>query len=79
MGIELADYGPKPTTADAVLQRRAAVRIADQFGKEHPHPLDEYMPRIGGAVLAKDPAIAAGVLELLDQLGIRPDQIRRTK
>jgi hypothetical protein len=77
MGIELADYGPKPTIPDAVLQRRAAVRIADQIGAEHPHPLDEYMPRIAGAVLAKDPVIAAGVLELLAALGIRPDQISR--
>jgi hypothetical protein len=36
------------------------------------------MPRIAGAVIAKDPVIAAGVLELLAALGIRPDQIRRT-
>ncbi|MEU5477524.1 hypothetical protein [Streptomyces mirabilis] len=78
MGIELADYGPKPTTAQADEQRRAAVRIADQFGKEHPHPLDNEDPAQAGQELAMDPAIAAGFLELLDQLGIRPDQIRRT-
>lgn len=78
MAVELADYGPKPSIPDAVLQRLAAVRIADHIGAENPHPLDEYMPRIAGAVLAKDPAIAAGVLELLAALGIRPDQIRRT-
>ncbi|MFD9284884.1 hypothetical protein ACFWD7_48050 [Streptomyces mirabilis] len=77
MGIELADYGPKPTPAEAAEQRKAAVRIADQFGVEHPHPLDERLPRLAGQELAMNPAIAAGVLELLDQLGIRPDQIRR--
>jgi hypothetical protein len=78
MGMELADYSPKPPTAKQDEQRRAAVRIADHIGAGHPHPLDEAMPRIAGAVLAKDPAIAAGVLELLAALGIRPDQIRRT-
>jgi hypothetical protein len=78
MGMELADYGPKPTTAEAAEQRQAAVRIADQIAAEHPHPLDDVMPRIAGAVIAKDPVIAAGVLELLAALGIRPDQIRRT-
>jgi hypothetical protein len=78
MGMELADYGPKPTIAEADEQRRAAVRIADQVAAEHPHPLDDVMPRIAGAVIAKDPAVNAGVLELLAALGIRPDQIRRT-
>jgi hypothetical protein len=78
MGMELADYGPKPTTAEQAELRKAAVRIADQIAAEHPHPLDDVMPRIAGAVIAKDPVIAAGVLELLAQLGIQPDQIRRT-
>jgi hypothetical protein len=78
MGAELADYGAQPTTAEAAEQRKAAIRIADQIAAEHPHPLDDVMPRIAGAVIAKDPAIAAGVLELLAALGIRPDQIRRT-
>jgi hypothetical protein len=78
MGMELADYGPKPTTSEAAEQRKAAIRIADQIAAEHPHPLDDVMPRIAGAVIAKDPVIAAGVLELLAALGIRPDQIRRT-
>jgi hypothetical protein len=78
MGMELTDYGPKPPTAEQAEQRRAAIRIADQIAAEHPHPLDDVMPRIAGAVIAKDPVIAAGVLELLAALGIRPDQIRRT-
>jgi hypothetical protein len=78
MGMELTDYSPKPTTAEADEQRRAAVRIADQFGKENPHPLDDEDPAQAGRELAKDPVIAAGILELVAQLGIRPDQIRRT-
>lgn len=62
---------------DTDLARKTAIRIADHIGAEHPHPLDDVMPRIAGAVIAKDPAIATGVLELLAALGIRPDQIRR--
>jgi hypothetical protein len=77
MGAELADYGPQPTTAEAAEQRRAARRVADQFGKENPHPQDDEDPAQAGRELAKDPVIAAGVLELVAQLGIRPDQIRR--
>lgn len=60
------------------LDRAAAVRIADQAGVENPHPLDESMPRLAGRQLGQDPVIAAGVLELLDAIGIKPDQIRRT-
>jgi hypothetical protein len=78
MGAELADYGPQPSTAEADEQRRAARRVADQFGKENPHPQDDEDPVQAGRELAKDPVIAAGVLELVAQLGIRPDQIRRT-
>ncbi|MFE2563132.1 hypothetical protein [Streptomyces mirabilis] len=77
MGMELTDYGPKPTPAEAAEQRRAAVRIADQFGKEHPHPLDDEDPRQAGRELSKDPVIAAGFLELAAALGLDPDQIRR--
>lgn len=77
MAVELADYGPKPhLPADAEL-RAAAVRIADQIAAEHPHPLDDEMPRIAGAVIAKDPKVRGDVRDLLDQLGIKTDQIRR--
>lgn len=60
------------------LARAAAVRVADQAGAEHPHPLDDLMPRLAGRQLGQDPVIAAGVLELLDAIGIKPHQIRRT-
>ena len=54
-------------------QRAAAVHCADRIAAEHPHELDELMPRLAGKQLAQEPAIAAGVLELLDALGlIRP-------
>lgn len=53
--------------------RAAAVHVADRIAAEHPHPLDDVMPRLAGKQLAQDPAITAGVLELLDVLGlIRP-------
>lgn len=59
-----------PTTRQA---RAAAVHVADRIAAEHPHPLDDVMPKLAGRTLAQDPAVAAGVLELLDVLGlIRP-------
>lgn len=64
---------------NARLARRAAVRIADQIAAEHPDERDELMPRLAGRELGKDPAVAAGVLELLDQLGLKPQQIRRRR
>jgi hypothetical protein len=70
MGMELADYGPKPTTSDADLQRQASVRVADQVTKQHPHPFDDDMPKLAGRLIARDPIAAAGVLELLAALGL---------
>lgn len=51
-------------------RRAAAVYCADRIAAEHPSPLDELMPKLAGRQLAQDPAIAAGVLELLDVLGL---------
>jgi hypothetical protein len=66
-GREMDTLGVGPVTSlPAALQRAAAVRIADQVAAEHPHPLDDLMPRLAGRLLAKDPAVAAGVRELLD-------------
>lgn len=50
--------------------RAAAVHVADRIAAEHPHPLDDVMPKLAGKQLARQPAIAAGVLELLDALGL---------
>lgn len=69
--IEPADttcLGLAELTADQT--RRASVHVADRIAAEHPHPLDDLMPRLAGRQLATDPVIAAGLLELLDQLGI---------
>jgi len=81
MGAELRQEGLHVGRTDpgeqADMERRAAVHVADQVGAEHPHHLDDEDPRQAGRELAKDPAIAAGVLELLDAIGIRPDRIRR--
>lgn len=58
------------TDLSAAQIRRAAVHASDHIGAEHPHPLDDLMPKLAGRELAKDPVIAAGLLEVLDQLGI---------
>jgi hypothetical protein len=77
MGAEIEVYTLIVAQMEADERRRAAVRIADQFGKENPDPRDDLMPRLAGRELARDPVIAAGYLELLDQLGLKPEQIRR--
>ncbi|MFD9463525.1 hypothetical protein [Streptomyces sp. NPDC060027] len=77
MGAELKGDGLTVGLVNTAEQRRAAVRAADQIAAEHPDERDDLMPRLAGRELAKDPAIAAGVLELLAQLGIKPQHIRR--
>jgi hypothetical protein len=49
-------------------RRRAAIRIADQIGREHPHPLDDYMPGIAAADTARNPAVRNELTELLDAI-----------
>ena len=58
-----------PITTDQ--ERRTAVRTADFVASEHPHPLDDTKPDVAGRELATDPLIRAGLLELLDALGIQ--------
>lgn len=70
-GRELDQHVLAVGTVDARLQRAAAVHIADRIAAEHPHPLDPQMPKLAGRLIGRDPAVAAGVLELLDALGIR--------
>lgn len=50
--------------------RAAAVHLADRVAAEHPHPLDNQMPNLAGRTIAKDPAVRAQLLDLLDQLGL---------
>lgn len=74
-GRELDQYVLAVGAPTAKQTRAAAVHVADRIAAEHPHPLDDVMPRLAGRTLARDPAVAAGVLELLDVLGlIRPRQ-----
>lgn len=61
------------------LERAAAVRLADQVAAEHPHPLDDLMPRLAGRQLGQDPVIAAGVQELLDAIGLLETQVAAAK
>ncbi|MER8004826.1 hypothetical protein [Streptomyces sp. NPDC094149] len=53
-------------------QRKASVHVADRIAAEHPHPLDDQMPKLAGRLIGRDPVVAAGVLELLEALGLRP-------
>jgi hypothetical protein len=69
-GRELDQYVLAVGAPTARQTRAAAVHVADRIAAEHPHPLDDVMPKLAGRQLAKDPAIAAGVLELLDVLGL---------
>jgi hypothetical protein len=68
------DLTAAPIGLDPTDYRKAAVRIADQVAGEHPHPLDDIMPRLAGRQLGQDPVIALGVRELLTVLAINDSQ-----
>ncbi|MWA08835.1 hypothetical protein [Streptomyces sp. BA2] len=70
MGLELGTDDPRRRKASPGQQRRAAVRVADAIAAEHPHALDDIMPRLAGRELGQDPAIAADLSGLLAALGI---------
>ncbi len=72
--VESMGFGPVLTSRQQL--RAAAVHVADRVAAEHPHPLDDLMPRLSGRLIADDPAVTAGVLDLLAAIGIRPEQIR---
>jgi len=72
MGMDLLG-GPMPGRNGDQVRRDAAVHVADRVAAEHPHPLDELMPKLAGRQLASDPVVAADVLELLAALGLIPD------
>ena len=70
-GRELDQHVLAVGHVDPRVQRAAAVHVADRIAAKHPHPLDEQMPKLAGRLIGRDPIVAAGVLELLDALGIR--------
>ncbi|MCX5365863.1 hypothetical protein OG864_45015 [Streptomyces sp. NBC_00124] len=57
----------------ARIARKAAVHVAGRIAAEHPHPLDDVMPKLAGRTLAKDPAVRDDLLELLDAIGYRKE------
>jgi hypothetical protein len=61
------------------IERAAAVHIGDHIAAEHPTEADDVMPRLAGLALGADPVIAAGVLELLDAIGLLEDRVAAAK
>ncbi|MER6492627.1 hypothetical protein [Streptomyces griseorubiginosus] len=57
-------------TVDPVQALGAVRRITRRVAAQNPHELDDVMPRLAGRLVAQDPLIAAGLLELLDALGL---------
>lgn len=77
MGLEPRPIEPKTRThTTAGQQRQAAIHIADRIAADYPHDLDEVMPKLAGRTVAHDPRARRDLAELLDALGISPDQIR---
>lgn len=68
-GRELDNKSLGDTRIDGDLHRWAAKHCADRIAAEHPHPLDELMPKLAGRLIAQDPTVRADVLELLDAIG----------
>lgn len=65
--VNTSQLGNALIDADAL--RKLAVLCAGRIAAEHPHPLDELMPKLAGRTLAKDPAVRGDLLELLDAIG----------
>lgn len=77
MGGRELDQHVLAVTPLAVEQlRAAAVHVADRVAAEHPHPLDDLMPKLAGRGIAYDPAVRGQVRELLDILGLLPKKPR---
>ncbi|MGW1949939.1 hypothetical protein ACWCRC_37240 [Streptomyces sp. NPDC001940] len=69
LGADIAVEHPTDDTAVAEYEERertAAISIADRIAARNPHPLDDVMPRIAGAVIARDPQVRAELVEILD-------------
>lgn len=72
MGLEMVG-GRIPPKASPEEARKAAVHVADRVAAEHPHALDDDMPKLAGRLTGRDPVVAAGLRELLAALGLLPD------
>ncbi|MGW2048651.1 hypothetical protein ACWCPF_26220 [Streptomyces sp. NPDC001858] len=69
-GRELDQHVLGDTFIDPNLLRRAAVHLADGIAAQHPTELDDLAPEYAGRLLAQDPTIRAGLLELIDAIGL---------
>lgn len=71
MGLDPQRMGAQSAAPSGqAVARAAAVHLADRVAAEHAHPLDDQEPKLAGQLIAKDPAVRAQLLELLDQLGL---------
>lgn len=68
-GRELDTNALTALNGDPQALRKAATHLADRIAAEHPHRLDDVMPKLAGRQLAHDPAVRADLLELLDAIG----------
>ncbi|MDH6610235.1 hypothetical protein M2164_005870 [Streptomyces sp. SAI-208] len=66
--LEIKQLGNVEIGAEQALD--ATRHIACRVAAENPHPLDDDMPRLAGRLIGRDPLVAAGLLELLDALGL---------
>lgn len=69
MGGEVDTNGLGNTVIDGALHHKLAVHCADRIAAQHPHPLDDVMPRLAGRLIAQDPTVRADVLEVLEATG----------
>jgi hypothetical protein len=75
---DLLPISPTDPARQRVMERRTAVHAADRIGAEHPTQYDDDDPRRAGRTVAHDPEARAGLLLLLDALGLTPATHRRT-
>lgn len=68
-GRELETNGLTPLNGGPEALRKLAVHCADRIAAEHPHELDQLMPKLAGRLIAQDPTARADLLELLDAIG----------
>lgn len=73
--VETLGFGPVVTSQQQ--RRAAAVHAADRIAAEHPHSLDELMPRLAGRLIGRDPEVRRELVDLLDVLGLAPTNRRR--
>jgi hypothetical protein len=69
-GREVDTIGFGPVVIDAQQTLDATQHVARRIAAENPHALDDTMPGLAGRLVGQDPAVAAGLIELLAALGL---------